>query len=105
MLAGQHRLELVAAEPADLALARRSRGEPLGDLLEQRVADRMAERVVDVLEAVEIDQEQGAAAGRAALVLQRLVERAPHQHAVGQAGQRIVFGEAVDLLARSGAAG
>ena len=32
------------------------------------------------------------------LVLQRLVERAAHQHPVGQAGQRIIFGEAVDLV-------
>ena len=101
MLAGQHRLELVAAEPADLAFLADHVGEALRDLLEERVADRMAQRVVDVLEPVEIDQEQGAAARGAVLALQRLVERAAHQHPVGQAGQRIIFGEAVDLLLRA----
>ena len=99
MLARQHRLELVAAEPADLAFLADHRGQPLRNLLQQRVADGVTERVVDVLEAIEIDQEQGAAAAiRIALLLQRLVERAPHQHAIGQVGQRIIFGEPVDLL-------
>ncbi len=54
----EHRLELVAAEAADLAMVAHHRLQPFGDLTEQRVADRMAERVVDVLEAVEVDQEQ-----------------------------------------------
>ena len=75
--------------------------QPLGDLAQQRVADRVAERVVDVLEAVEIDQEQRAALLAAGGIAQRLVERLAHQRAVGQAGQRIEAGEAADFLLRA----
>jgi len=46
-------------------------------VLQQLVADPVAERVVDVLEPVEIDEEQRAAAGRALLALQRFVRTAP----------------------------
>ena len=96
--AGKHRLELVAAEPPDLAMIAHHRLQPLGDLAEQGVADRMAERVVDVLEAVEIDQEQGAALLAVGGVAQRLVERLAHHRAVGQAGQRIEAREPGDFL-------
>ena len=61
----------------------------------------MAERVVDVLEAVEIDQEQRAALLALRGVAQRLVERLAHQRAVGQAGERIEAREAADLLLRA----
>ena len=94
---GQDRLEFVAAEAADLAVVAHHRFQPVGDLPKQRVADRMAERVVDVLEAVEIDQEQRAALLAMRGIAQRFVERLPHHRAVGQAGQRIEAGEAGDL--------
>ena len=64
----------------------------------KRVADRVAERVVDVLEPVEVDQEQRAALLPVRGVAQRFVERLAHHRAVGQAGQRIEPGEAGDLL-------
>src|SRR3546814_8175373 len=48
---------------------RRDRAQPVGDHAEQRIADRMAERIVDCLEAIEIDEQQrrdaaGCAAGQ-----------------------------------------
>ena len=95
---GQHRLELVAAEAADLAVIAHHRLQAVGDLAKQRVADRMAERVVDVLEPIEIDQEQRAALLAVRGIAQRFVERLPHHRAVRQAGQRIEAGEARDLL-------
>ena len=95
---GKHRLELVAAEAADLAVVAHHRLQPVGDLAQQRVADRMAERVVDVLEAVEVDQEQPAALAAMGRVAQRLVERLAHHRPVGQAGQRIEAGEPRDFL-------
>ena len=61
----------------------------------------MAERVVDVLEPVEIDQEQGAALLPVRGVAQRLVERLAHHRAVGQAGQRIEPRQAADFLFRA----
>ena len=63
--------------------------QPLGDLAKQSVADRVAERVVDVLEAIEIDEEQRAALLPAGGIAQRLVERLAHQRAVRQAGEGI----------------
>ena len=101
---GKHRLEFVAAEPADLAVVAHHRLQPLRDLAQQRVADRVAERVVDVLEAVEVDQEQRAALLPMGGVAQRFLERLAHHRAVGQAGQRVEAGEAGDLAARTGAA-
>ena len=58
----------------------------------------MAERVVDVLEAVEVDQKQRAALASMVRVAQRLVERLAHHRPVGQAGQRVEAGEPRDLL-------
>ena len=53
--------ELVAAEPADLDRVRREAGQPLGHAVDQAVADRMAERVVDALEIVEVEHGERAA--------------------------------------------
>jgi len=53
----QYRLEFVAAETADLAVVPHHRLQPLRDFAQQGVTDGMAERIVDVLEPVEIDQE------------------------------------------------
>ena len=58
----------------------------------------MAQRVVDVLEAVEIDQEQRATLLPMGRIAQRLFERLPHHRTVRQAGQRVEAGEAGDLL-------
>ncbi len=95
--AGQHGLEFVAAQPANLAVVPHDRSQPLGDLAKQRVADRMAERVVDVLEAIEVDHEQRAALLAMSGVAQRFVERLAHHGAVGQRRQRVEPGEARDL--------
>ena len=54
--------ELVAAEPADLDAFRCEAGQPLGHAIDQAVADRMAERVVDALEVVEVEHGERAAA-------------------------------------------
>ena len=54
----QQQAELVAAEARDrVALAER-RAKPAADLLQQQVAVRMPERVVDLLEPVEIEQHE-----------------------------------------------
>ena len=49
--------ELVAAEPGEGVAAPQRGPQPLGDLDQQRVAVVVAERVVDLLEAVEVDQQ------------------------------------------------
>ena len=61
----------------------------------------MAERVVDVLEAVEIEIEERKARAVAPRLDQRAVEAVVEQRAIGKPGQRIVEGEVLGLrLAR-----
>src|SRR2546428_486477 len=74
--------------------------EPLADLAKKRIADWVAQRVVDVLEAIEIDHEQSASLLAVGGVAQGFIKRLPHHRAVGQAGQRIEAGEARDLALR-----
>ena len=49
--------ELVAAEPASTSVSRKSCLEPRRDLPQQGIAGGMAERIVDVLEPVEVQQQ------------------------------------------------
>ena len=57
--------EFVAAEPRQQFDCRQRPLQPLGDFLQQQVADAMPERVVDDLEAVEIEEQDGEfASGR-----------------------------------------
>ena len=92
--------ELVAAEPAhqaDLAAELGDVDETLADLDEQLVAGRMTERIVDVLESVEVEQHDGCrplagVAGEQAPQL--LLQREP----IRQAGQLVVMREPPELL-------
>ena len=93
---GLHQRELVAAEPGQgVAGADRAR-DPAGHRAQQLVADRMAERVVDLLEAVEIEEEDRGHATFAAGMGQGLAEPVEQQGAVRQAGQRVVQGQPPD---------
>ena len=87
---GQQDAELVAAEAGD-GVGGAQRGlEPLGDLLEEHVAVVVAERVVDLLEVIEVHDHHGQAAVAALGGAQRLLDAVAEQHAVGQAGERVV---------------
>ena len=68
------------------------RFQPVRDLAEKRVPDRMAERVVDVLEAVEIDHEERAALLAMRGIAERFVKRLAHHRPIGQSGQRVRSG-------------
>jgi hypothetical protein len=61
-IAGYDDLELIAAQPADLPRLLNSGQKALRHLLEQRIAGRMAKRIIDLLEAVEIEQQDAAGA-------------------------------------------
>ena len=96
--------ELVAGEPGD-GVVRPQRGlQPSRHRLQQLVAARVAEAVVDDLEAVEVEEQHGRAAlGVMALgAPDRLVQAVQEQDAVGQAGERVV--ERVVLQAALGLA-
>ena len=67
--------------------------EPQRDVADQLVADMMAERIVDVLEVVEVDVEHRGGCGAVAHLLDHRFQPLAEKDAVGQAAQRIVHGE------------
>ena len=96
--AGLHDDELVAAEARGEFGVRQERGDARGGRLEQLVAGGMAVQVVDLLEAVEVDDHHRqlpvARLHGGDAVFQMVLERG----AVGQAGQRVEMGEIEDAL-------
>lgn len=88
-VAGEQDRELITAEPADRAPATDPRGKPPGDLREHQIAHRMPEAVVDLLEAIEVDQQQLVAGRQRQGALDGGLQAAP----VGEPGQRVVIRE------------
>jgi hypothetical protein len=88
--AGAEHGELVAAEAGHQVVLAHGPAEPVGHVDQQQVARLVPERVVDQLELVEVEEDQGDLAAVAAAVAQVAVERAHEQPAVGQAGQGVV---------------
>ena len=86
--------ELVAAQPSGGVTGAQDRPDPLGDADQQLIAGPVAEGVVDDLEVVEIDEQDGMLAGhrplRVGLALERLAQPVLEQRPVGQVGQRVV---------------
>ncbi len=82
--------EFVAAEASHQILAAHDAAQPLGDVENELVADVMAERVVDVLEVIEIDVEHGRRRAAGAHVVDHGFEPLAEIDAVGQAAHRIV---------------
>ena len=76
--------------------------EAVRDLLQQAVARVVAERVVDLLEVVEVDQHHGRGDVRAAAGGDRLLDAVAEERAVGEPGQRVV--QRLVLLRDRGAA-
>ena len=89
----QDQRELVAGEPRQRVLRLEQAGEPARDGEQDRIADRHADRVVDLLEAVEIDhQHRGPDLRIGAGEAERRVHAVDEQLAVGQAGEVVVDG-------------
>ena len=82
--------ELVAAEPRDRVHRAQHRPQPLGQPGEQPVAGGVAERVVDLLEVVDVEEQHRDGRVRAPRAVERDAEAVEEQRAVGQAGQRVV---------------
>ena len=87
---GQEDGELVAAEAGDGVAGAQRRLQPRAELLEQQIATLVAERVVDLLEAVEIEQHHGDAAAFAAGCEKRLLHPVGEEQAVREPGERVV---------------
>ena len=89
----QHDGELVAAQPRHGIDASQQPADARGDVLQHAIAGVMAQRIVDLLEAVEIQQQQRQRRVGARGGAQRLRETILQQQPIGQIGQRVVMGE------------
>ena len=74
-------------------------------MLQQPIADLMAEAVVDQFEAVEVEEHQRQRAAGALRARHRPAQAIAKQGAVGQSGQAVEVGEALQALLRVGAFG
>ena len=101
---GKNDLELVPSEPEHLLAVADDPGQALGDLLQEDIARRMAERVVDLLEPVEVDEHHRAGFPVVLGARETGIEDFGHPAAVGKAGQRVIFGQLRGVLGRSAAA-
>ena len=95
-----HDGKLVAAQTADQLVVADDRLEAVGHARQQLVADQVAQRIVDRLEPVEVDHQEGAAGAPLLGIAHRLAQRLGYHHAVGQAGERVIARHVSDLLAR-----
>ena len=94
--ARQDERELVPAEAGDRVALARAGEEPPADLEQEGVAGVVAERVVDVLEAVEVEQEERGLLPVPPAFRQRLQETVVEERPVRQVGQGVVVGEVAD---------
>lgn len=90
--------EFVAAQAVGLVRLSQGAAHALGDGLQEGVADIVAEAVVDLLEAVQVQVQQRQFASAGAGAKQRLAELFVEGLAVAQAGQRVAVGHFQQLL-------
>src|SRR3546814_2545313 len=88
-LADDHR-KLVATQSGHGIGTAHYRLQALGNRLQQLIANAMATRIVDVLEAVQIDEQQRQRAVAAPTKRNRLIDAIKKQAAVGQPGEAVV---------------
>ena len=81
--------ELVAALANDGVLVAHGLGERVGHLPQELVADRVPERVVDLLEPVEVDDDERQRPAVAAVARELVAEQPFEQAVVAHAGQRV----------------
>ena len=90
-------MKFVAAYPGGHLSGAQVIAEPGGYLLEHSVSDRVAHAVVDDLEAVEVDVEQGAGAVAAVLSSQGPIQSLGKLGAVRESGEAVAVGEVLDV--------
>ena len=90
--------ELVAAQPRHRVAGARAGIQARRRLLEQQVAERVAQGVVDQLEPIQVDEQKAQFCARAIRIGQGLAQAVEEQEPVGQPGEGIVVGLVVDAL-------
>ena len=89
---GHEHGELVAAEPGDRVVFAHCLSEASCNLLQHLVARRVAERVVDLLEAVQVHRQDGHLTAALLRLGDRLGNTLDKQGAIGEPGERVVLG-------------
>lgn len=96
--ARHHDCELVTAEPRHHAARVEQGRHAIRYRLQQVVAGCMAEKIVDLLEAVEIEAEHGELFVVRVRLLQFLIELCVKVTAIGKLGERVVMRKIADML-------
>ncbi len=94
----QHDDKFVAADARHGVGLAHQRLQAFGHGPQQHVAGAVAAGVVDELEAVQVDEHDGAVAGRARAGGQQLVDAVDQQAPVGQARQHVIEGQPVEVV-------
>jgi len=94
----QHHDELVGTEAAGGVRAAGMRLQPVGDLSQQGVAGPVAQRVIDGLEVVQVDDEQGTMVAGPAVGGQGVLQTVDQQAAVRQTRDRVKPGQSMQLV-------
>jgi hypothetical protein len=97
-----HDGELVAAEARAVAVLADDAAQPLADLLQDLVAELVAEAVVDDLEVVDVEEHDRDAAAHRARARDRVAEPHEQMPAVGQARQRVVLRQMLQVAGALG---
>ena len=96
--ARQQQRELVAAQPRDGVPFAHALAEPLRDAAQQLVARGVAEAVVDLLEAIEVDEDEPHALAVAVSLRERDLEAVLEEPPVREPGERVPVSEGVEAL-------
>ena len=90
--------ELVAAEARDDVACAQRTAQPVGHFEQEQIAGLVAQRIVDDLETVEVDEQHRKAAIVALRFVDRLLQQPVEGLAVRQVGQAVVRSEVFDPL-------
>src|SRR3990167_7568636 len=84
--------ELVSADARDHLDALEPPAQALRDALQERVSNRGAERVVDLLKAIDVEEEHDQRGTPTRVALERLLDALAQKHTVRQVGERVMAG-------------
>src|ERR1700733_949538 len=87
--------EFVAAEARDAVAVANALNQSIGDAFQQTVPGRVAERIVDALEAIEVDEQYGDVG--AGWLRQYPLEVLAEQNTVGKPGETVMVGEIMNV--------
>ena len=95
---GQQQRELVAAQPRHRVAFPQAAAQPLRHVGDQAVAHGVAQGIVDDLEAVEVQEQHGQALAVTVGLGHGQGQAVGEEQPVGQLGERVVVGQAANLL-------